>query len=303
MFSKLKTGLSFLTRQDINKDTPIEYEIGKFLIQLPAEHLLPVYQKEHPCYDRFLPYIAKYLKKGDIVVDVGANCGDTMAGMINANTEIRFLCIEPDPVFYRFLEMNVQRISETIPNAELELIPNFIASSDEIVVLSGSKGTRTRSNSTATGSIHQTKSLSEILSNTNKNNDLRLIKSDVDGYDYDVISSAAEWLEHDSLMLFFECMYDEEFQRKGFVKLIENLPSKGFSDFWLFDNFGNFMLHLTDFKKNVQLIDYVWRQNQGLATRSIYYFDILATKQGDFELITDIIKSYSSSYCKGSHIV
>jgi len=295
MFSRLKTGLSFLKHGNTNEGTPIEYEIGQFLIQLPEEHLLPVYQKEHPLYDRFLPYLAKHLEKDDIVVDVGANCGDTMAGMINANPGIRFLCVEPDPIFYRFLETNVRRIFKILPDAAIELIPNFIASTHETVVLSGSKGTRTRSISTEKGSTHQTKSLREILTASKRNDHLRLIKTDVDGYDYDVITSADEWLNHDDLMIFFECMYDEEFQRKGFIKLIKTLPSKGFSDFWLFDNFGNFMLHITDSQHIEQLIDYVWRQNLGLATRSLYYFDILATKPNDHELVTDLINNYALS--------
>ncbi|MDX8391765.1 MAG: FkbM family methyltransferase [Mariprofundaceae bacterium] len=254
--------------------------------------MLPIYQKQHPLYDRFLPHLAGYLKNDDVVVDVGANCGDTLASMIDTNANIHFICIEPDPEFYRYLKMNAQQISKLSPTASIEFIQSLISSTEDSVGLSGSKGTRSRDNSATPDAMHQTRSLSSILSETDQRGRVRLIKSDVDGYDYDVLSSAGEWLKLEQLMLFFECMCDEMFQREGFIEFIRTLPTLGFSDFWLFDNFGNFMLHTSDLHDIEQLIDYVWRQNIDLGTRSIYYLDILATKPDDINLATDIINDY-----------
>jgi hypothetical protein len=92
----------------------IVHQIGKLKIVLPHGHKLPIYQQQCPQYDRFLPHIAKYLPSNSFVVDVGANCADTLAGMINANPSLNFLCIEADDYFYQYLTSNVSEIQKNI---------------------------------------------------------------------------------------------------------------------------------------------------------------------------------------------
>jgi len=67
--------------QSVSEPAPavdIGYKIGRFLIRLPHDHLLPVYQARFPQYDRFLPHLAGFLPKKLIVIDLGANCADTL---------------------------------------------------------------------------------------------------------------------------------------------------------------------------------------------------------------------------------
>ena len=65
-----------------------EYRFADFSIVLPADHALPIYQKAHRLYDRFLPHLSKYIESGSTVIDVGANCGDTVAAMFAARSKI-----------------------------------------------------------------------------------------------------------------------------------------------------------------------------------------------------------------------
>ena len=229
-----------------------------------------------------------------MVIDVGANCGDTLAAMISVNPSLRYVCIEPDDEFYGYLEKNVERIRTFVPNASIQLIQNLISDIDVSAGLSGSGGTKHRDEDAATGPKFKSRRLSEVLADVEAaENHLRLLKSDVDGFDYDVLNSAGVWLKSDKLILFFECMYSEAFQRDGYIKLIENLFSIGFSDYWIFDNFGGLILHSDSSDTIIQLIDYVWQQNQGIASRSIYYFDILAAKPVDVSFISNLVRSYS----------
>jgi FkbM family methyltransferase len=266
---------------------------GRFPILLPANHLLPIYKQQHALYDKFLPDLVKFFKKGDVVVDVGANCGDTLAAMVSANPTLSYICIEPDDDFYGYLEHNTSIIKKTCPEARISLVKSLISDLEFTTGLTGVGGTKHRDDAiVANDGAIKSRKLADILDEFDIGMNLRLIKSDVDGYDYEVINSAGKWLESSKTMLFFECQYSDRTQRNGFIRLLEELLYLGFSDFWFFDNFGGFLLNSKDSHIHKQLMDYVWRQNQEIYSRTVYYFDILASKPNDYELITKIVNQY-----------
>src|ERR1700733_8209743 len=92
-----------------------------FSITLPAEHFLPLYRSIHRTYDRFLPHLVRYLESNTTVIDVGANCGDTLAGMYDANNQLKYLCIEPDDVFFDYLSENAERMRASKYGASITL--------------------------------------------------------------------------------------------------------------------------------------------------------------------------------------
>ena len=51
------------------------------------------------------------------------------------------------------------------------------------------------------------RTLDDVVTGANLQNKVRLCKSDVDGFDFDVIDSADATLERDAPILFFECHY------------------------------------------------------------------------------------------------
>ncbi len=77
------------------------YNIDGFILDLGEGHTLPVYQNDHPMYDKFVPYLgviandcsARYL------LDIGANVGDTTAALIR-HTSANVVCVEPTKKFY-----------------------------------------------------------------------------------------------------------------------------------------------------------------------------------------------------------
>jgi FkbM family methyltransferase len=295
MRKSITNALSNIFSRRESRDGQVLYELGRLSIYLPRYHRLPEFQGKHRQYDRFLPHLVKELSRDEIVVDVGANCGDTLAGMVSKNPTLHYICIEPDEEFFGYLVKNTARIKQRFPDASIDLIQCLISDSEVAAGLTGEGGTKHR-DQTAEGGLMQPSRLEDVVGRLGVTKDVRLIKSDVDGYDYDVINSARQLLACERVMLFFECQYFDMDQREGFIRLLAHLAELGFSDFRFFDNFGAFILSANDSKLQGDLIDYVMRQNQKRATRTIHYFDVLASKPSDHIFLSAVIDQYLRSY-------
>ena len=284
----------YIQRVRIALNINIEYQYNGFSIELPAEHLLPFCQKHHRLYDRFLPHLCKYLAPGSIVVDVGANCGDTVAAMYESNNSLVFICVEPDEVFFKFLQKNVSRISLFDKQALIKTIKSLVGQHITSASLEGAGGTRRAivdDKENSKKPLIKARSLDDILSQCEVT-EIRLLKSDIDGFDYDVIDSAESTLDAEPPIIFFECLLDHEFQKAGYEKTMANLEAKGYVGWVIFDNYGEVVLRTSDIQIVDQLLDYVWRQNTRHSTRTIYYYDILAVTKRDSVLMERVIDDY-----------
>jgi FkbM family methyltransferase len=270
------------------RKSPITYQYKAFAIELPPYHQLPEHQKRHPKYDRFLPHLARCVDPAETIVDIGANVGDTLAGMVEQNARPTYVCIEPDDAFHRHLENNVERIRASVSGLRVEIIKALVGKNVSNVALVGERGTK-HAVASGPGGI-ESSPLDELIGPGHK---VRLLKSDVDGFDYDVLDSSMAIISRDGPMIFFECQYENEHQLVAYRKTLESLESAGYRDWTLFDNFGEVLLRTDDLNAVNQLLDYVWRQNTGRATRTIYYFDILAVRKDDSTLIDRVLSGYT----------
>jgi len=266
---------------------------GRFSLFLPPEHTLASIQRDHPLYDRFLPHLAKFLAAGSTVIDVGANCGDTLASMLDANTGLRFLCLEPDDSFYSYLRHTAAGISEREPAASITLVKALVGKQVKSASLDRSGGTSKAVSGTGEGALRS--STLDALAGQTQLQPVELLKVDVDGYDYDVIDSASALIERDRPLIFFECQHDNEAQKAAYVGTITRLARLGYSDWVVFDNFGNPLLRTIDAGAIAQLFEYVWRQNRRIATRTIWYFDLLAVPPNRRALIDSALESYPAA--------
>lgn len=274
---------------NINLSKTVKCKFTKFAIKLPAGHKLPEYQKAHPKYDRFLPHIAKFLNPSDVVIDIGANVGDTLAGMVDKNPVLHYICIEPDDSFYKYLLSNIELIKNTFSDLRVDTIKSLIGKNVTDVELKGVGGTKhaTFTNSNGIQSI----SLDSIIENMN-NPSVRLLKTDVDGYDYDVLDSSFSLLEDKKPIIFFECQYDQSFQIDGYKKTVTRLTELGYQDWTIFDNFGGVVLRTSDIGALFHLIDYVALQNSKGTSRTMYYLDVLAVVASDSVFIDKVLSEY-----------
>lgn len=288
-FKKLKNLYLVKLRTFLSIDSVMDF--GEFEIYLPPEHLLPYYKNTHRLYDRFLPFFCQYLNPKDIVIDVGGNIGDTLASMYAANPFLEFICIEPDDYFFRYLEKNTLIIKRHNENSTVTLIKSLIGNSVEKVSLEGCGGTKKAVHTNNSASSVSSVSLDAALKNIDLNN-LKLLKIDVDGYDFDVLDSSLGVLKKYSPVVFFETDFDYDFQLEGYKKTLSSIKDIGYENFVIFDNFGEVVLRTSDLLVIDELFEYVRRMNLERSTRTIYYFDILAFVASDLKFIENIITLY-----------
>lgn len=268
----------------------VEMPYGNFSIFLPPGHKLDLYQKLHPKYDRFLPVLVEALVDGGLVVDVGANVGDTLASMVERNPSLEYLCIEADDDFFQCLERNIKKINAHNKNTSIRAHKKLIGKSISGVSLAGDGGSK----HAIINSINGIKSISldELLCEDEKMH-LRLLKSDVDGFDYDVLDSAGSALVNNFPILYFECQLDDGCQKDGYRKTIESLRSMGYSNWVVFDNFGLEIMRTKEISIVHQLLEYLWSQNMEISTRTLFYYDLMAYHENDSKLVDGALSKYS----------
>lgn len=280
--------LAHLTRSLLQM--PRRYRIGEFTITLPAEHALWLYQAEHPHYDRFLPHLTRFVKAHEGIIDVGANVGDSLAAMVNANPAPTFLCVEADETFYRYLTENISAIKARRGDVQIHPVKCLVGKQVVSARLEGKQGTK-HAVMTGDGSV-TSRPLDEIVATTPGVPRIRVIKTDVDGFDYDVIDSAIPLIIKDKPLIFFEYDCSTEMQRAGFERMLSSLEAHGYCDWAVFDNFGQLVLRTDALGVVRQLVDYAWKQKQGASTRTVYYFDVLACHADDKDLVAEVLASY-----------
>lgn len=269
-----------------------DYCIGKFVISLPPDHSLPEYQLEHKKYDRFIVHISKYIEPFSVIVDVGANVGDTLAGVIQENKNLFYVCIEPDEIFYEYLLSNIKKIKLSYDELVVYPVKSLVGKDITNVSLEGRDGTKHAVINESKGISSQ--SLDEIISSLGLfSHNIRLIKVDVDGFDYDVINSAKGVLKKNTPILFFEMQFDFNYQRIGYVKTLKFLETIGYCDWTIFDNFGEIIIRTNNLETVMQLMTYIWSQNTGLTTRTFHYYDVLVVQKNDSDLIDAALSSYN----------
>lgn len=248
---------------------------------------MPEYRTSHSRYDTFLPHLAKHVSPDETIIDVGANVGDTLASMVEYNSASKYVCIEPDDDFYNYLLVNVSRIKVAVPELQVQTVKSLIGKNILIASLEGSGGTKSAVVDKQ-GTIKSTP-LDDILLKTKK---IRILKSDVDGYDYDVLDSAMDIIKSHKPLIFFECQWKFAFLYVGYCKVIDKLKSLGYCDWTIFDNFGEVIVRTQDTDILIQLMEYVQRQNAGITTRTIHYFDVLTVHASDSYSVNQALDEY-----------
>ena len=79
----------------------------------------------------------------------------------------------------------------------------------------------------------------------------------------------------------------------GYAKILNTLELEGYCDWTVFDNFGEIVVRTNNIIIIKQLMNYIWQQNVGKATRTIYYFDILSVRSTDSVFIDKVLIEYN----------
>lgn len=280
----------------------VVYEFGKYKIILPENHVLKLYQKEYPLYDRFLPILCSEFK--GLIIDIGANIGDTSIAIFSKNQNSFIVGVEPDPFFY----------AECVNNIKSNNLNSRFLGVNQFVSTNEGNYDVERSNTMATSSISKKNDLTGIstisflklmnLIPVEKKFNFDMLKIDTDGFDWDIIGSFYDFYEYFKLkprFVFFEMqtylnnngVHDVNRNQiiENYKKSITKLRSMGYNNFCLFDNFGTPI-------KITQLIDEIFDLNEYIkrsqiynSHSTIYYMDILAFQDNETTIVKEAINN------------
>lgn len=294
MYNKIIWKLNWYFRKLLTKlNIKRKYLIGNTYIKLDYNHTLPNYQLRFPYYDRFLPHFVKYLPANSSVVDVGANVGDTLIGMANANANLEYICIEADNNFFNDLKINVLTLLKQFPALKVHTVKQFVGKEIDNIILESTEGAEGTKSAKIGGEI-KSKCLDVILSECGIDvKNLSLIKTDVDGFDYDVIRSSYEAMSYKPF-IYFECQYKNPQQLDEYRLVFKELKDKGYERFAFFDNYGQYMCKLENIEEIHSLLNYIAKQNFQGGSRTFGYYDILAYSPTSNDLVSSILKDYNA---------
>jgi FkbM family methyltransferase len=208
--------------------------------------------------------------------------------MVDANSELDYVCIEPDDRFFEFLTANIAVMRRSRPALRIQSVKSLVGRNINNVALEGTGGTK---HAVVGSGTQQSRSLDAICDDLAIAK-VRLLKSDVDGFDYDILDSAEAITAAQQPLLFFECQCDFDYQKAGYTRTIERLQASGYTHWTIFDNFGEVLLRTQDTGVIFQLLEYTWQQQQKTSTRTIYYYDILAHAERDKALVDRMLSTY-----------
>jgi FkbM family methyltransferase len=205
--------IGFLLRH-IGNDEFVDTDLFGRSLLMPVSHFLPTTMAEFPQYNSPLVLAVEALSMGKlqtpslVVIDVGANIGDTAAIIEYHHPGIcSYFCIEPDPSLASICREN----HATNPNVIVEQA--FIGEDSDISVRLIDDGRANPSTQilsepssgkdmSALGRLTRLDSIA--LDFCKRNGRVDLIKIDTEGFDYSIIRSASRILDEYGPAIYFE---------------------------------------------------------------------------------------------------
>ena len=229
---------------------------GKLRCRLPAAHPLPGLQREHRLFGRLPSSLGAVLADGDGVVIAGAGFGTTLAQLADARPALNLLAVERDAKRFAYLRTNAAALragGAHLLHAEL--------------------------GSPALAGVDA--ALREAVSWPGMDR-VRLVASPAGAGGPALLEGAAELCASARPMLYFSCQIGGDANGADtWRQRLRALWATGYTGFWVLDNFGNPICEVSQPRVLDQLLDSLLRQNQRRASRTLYYYDVLAFCERD----------------------
>lgn len=228
-------------------DPLVTYRIGEIALQLPLSHQLPYFRRRFPQYSSNIGRIgvAVQQKYPDLsLIDIGANVGDTVA-IVRQDAHFPILCVEGSTAYLPLLRRN----TDNLRDVEIEAAFVGATSGPVAASLSMDGGTGHLVMGDARQSKMSLRSLEEILVNHPRFSSAKLVKSDTDGMDCQILAGAVDHLARVRPTLFFE--YDPDLTATfgdAAILIFDALEAAGYRHALVYENTGDlmFLLDLQD---------------------------------------------------------
>lgn len=214
--------------------------------------------------------------------------------MASTNTKINFLCVEADKDLFGFLKTNSELVGKK-NNKKIFIVNAFAGTLTHKVIMKefvpGTKRVVTAGDNEI-GIF--SKPLDEIINQyiNNQGSKISLIKTDTDGYDYDVINSSHKSIATFKPILFLEYFFDCIWQLDKYKKMIEELHGAGYNKFYMFDNFGANILKTSSYQHINEILKYNMDQSEGKTTKIIPYIDVVACTHADESIVDNALTKF-----------
>ncbi|MBR5407639.1 MAG: FkbM family methyltransferase [Lachnospiraceae bacterium] len=263
---------------------------GKRMV-CPKDYPLVRFKKEHFMYDEFLPVLVSNAKADGVIIDIGANIGDTCVAL-SKHRNMKFVCVEPS---YYFYEMLVNNTDELRTEKRIAYEKAFVSNKSGNYVAELKNGTGIMRQDAA-GAESENKTLDMIINDNEIDyNELFLIKIDTDGYDGSVLLSGKDVLKRGSAILFWENQIDTYEQYSDYKDAYDLLSYSGYTTYFVFDNRGNYLCD--GGIDNVRdICDYLQRIKTGWSTKTFEYVDVMACKNNEIPICLAAKDEYLKRY-------
>jgi FkbM family methyltransferase len=256
-------------------------------VRLPPEHRLPYFQAVFPSYDRyFLPILsALSATRPVLLVDVGANVGDTSIAAVRAGGDLQVVAVEGNPYFVGYLRQNTAPFADRV-----QVVDRFAGPLNASMRYShnGSTGSFTRIDGATVGTHNGTTGESEeagdgtqgwVNVSTLVKDPSRLViwKSDTDGNDVHLAVANWDILNKCCSVLWLE--YDPNLTQGDPTDVAElgRLLGESKRTVWFFDNVGTHMATARGPAAQSLLADLTtWMRRQRAGETAVPYLDLWA---------------------------
>jgi FkbM family methyltransferase len=171
---------------------------------LPRRHGLPIFARPGSPYAENLVDMARLLaaKEGRInVLDIGANVGDSALFVLD-QVDAFVVCVEPDPQWLSYLEDNVGSLDNVAIEPSVLVGPEADTSTS-LAIVHEDVGTSHVARVSDGGGL-STIATDELVARHPQLADVRLVKSDTDGYDVMLVPALARTFLPSRPVIFFE---------------------------------------------------------------------------------------------------
>jgi FkbM family methyltransferase len=272
----------FSKKKDPN--APKQVRVENYLLWANGEHVIERLLTSHQYYSRNLARLAKYIERKYTtysIIDVGANIGDTAALVRSAGVNQHIYSIEGEPTYFKMLQTNLEQFEN------VSAFEAFLGEKDETQTIATEVSLGTARLSQQSNRQIKVQKLSSLVE-TNHITNIKLLKTDTDGFDLKILRGSFDLLSRDKPVLFFEydATYLEEQGEHG-TAIFEQLQQLGYNKVMYYDNFGKLLICITtnDTTQVNQLYNYMRKQEGAFP-----YYDVAVFHQQDNQLADWIIE-------------
>lgn len=214
----------------------VQAKVGSATLAMPAESSIPLEYTANPDYGSQIGRLAGHLKatSGEyLAIDVGANVGDTLS-IIRQAADVPVLCVEGDPQCVGLFKENAAQYDR------VELLESFLSDKEGIETVHMDKegwNTTLLPGSGEGGKTLQFRTLDSVTSG--RSHSCGLLKLDVEGYEWKILSGSRMLLENDQPVICLEYnIRHSGFPPEDFVRGIENLRNLGYEHVMVYESQG-----------------------------------------------------------------